>query len=200
LAAVGLELHARLDRVDALEGFARHVLDQRFDALAIGLGRLDIDSQRITGATAFQRLLQARDDVPADVEIAQRMVVRRTVEDLAFVVGQDVVERGHAGGGDLHGVLPGSERKGGVKWMAARTGGLTVPRLVPTLAAAAGPCKPSGAPCSGRATFPFRPRGVTARACAPCLRPSPATARSSIAGNGHGTRGLPGSCRRPARA
>src|SRR5690606_3059113 len=66
-----------------------------------------------TGATAFQRLLQARDDVPAAVEIAQRMVVRRTVEDLAFVVGPDVVARGHAGGGDLDGVLAGSARRGG---------------------------------------------------------------------------------------
>src|SRR5690606_15876573 len=156
LAAVGLELHARLDAVDALERLARHVLHQAFDALAIGLGRRHVDGQRLAGATAFQRLLQAGDDVAAAVEIAERMVFRRTVQDLACVVGEDVVERGHAGGGDLHGSAPWYwKRKGGLKWMAARTGGLTVPRLPPTLTAAAATRKPRRDAHSGGASLPL---------------------------------------------
>src|SRR5690606_28819016 len=105
--ALRMELHAGLDLVHALEQLARHVLDQRRVVLAVAFLGLDVDLDRVASLLAGQRLLQARDDVAGAVEVAQRLALRRLVDDIAVVVGEGVVDAGDARVGDLHGESPG---------------------------------------------------------------------------------------------
>src|SRR5690606_30648187 len=102
----GFELHARLHLLHALERLPRQVLDQRLVAHAVALLRAHVHLQPVTRLVPGQRLLQAGDDVAGAVEVVQRTVFRRLVDDATFVVGQGVVDAGDARSRNLHGDPP----------------------------------------------------------------------------------------------
>src|SRR5690606_27553651 len=110
----GLELHARLDPFDALERLARQILHHALVAHAVALLGLDVDLQRVAGLAPGPGLFQARDDVAGAVEVMQRAVFGRLVDDPAIVVGQGVVDAGDAGSRDLHGDAPRKRGEGGI--------------------------------------------------------------------------------------
>ena len=74
-----LELHARLDALDALERIARHFLHQLFLNFAVTLFRGNFDVQFVASSAAFKLFFQARDDVARAVEIRQRLSAFGTV-------------------------------------------------------------------------------------------------------------------------
>src|SRR5690606_8658087 len=96
-------------------------------------------------------------DVAAAVEVAQRLSGGRLVDHVAGVVGEGVMERGHAAIGDLHGDLLGMEWVEGVGGGKHRTTHDACGCHLPTITTAG---------CSGKSR-PFRRSGV-AWACARC--------------------------------
>ena len=88
-----LELHARLDALDTLEGVTRHFLDQLllYFAVTFGGGNLGVDL--VAGGLAFEFLFQTRNDVAGAVEVGQRLAAFRAVQHFTCIIGQGVVER-----------------------------------------------------------------------------------------------------------
>lgn len=102
LVVAALELHARLEVFHALECRARHHLDQFRVARAVAFLGCHVDLELVTGRAAFQCLFQARHDMAFAMDVGQRLTPVRTVDDVALVVGQRVVEGNGVSIGDLH--------------------------------------------------------------------------------------------------
>ena len=102
LRAAALELHTGLDIVDALERLARHFLHQLGVMHTVALLGRHVDAELITDRTTFHLLFQARHDLPAAMQIGQRLTPVGAVDDLTLVVGQRVMKGGNGILGNLH--------------------------------------------------------------------------------------------------
>jgi hypothetical protein len=140
LVIATLELHARLQVFDALERGLRHDLDKLRVAHAVTLFRHHVDLELIAGLLAFQRLLEARDDMALAVDVSQRLATVGAVDDVALVVGQRVVEGNDVAIADLHEFLAmGGGNEGGNRPVApkarGRAGRVQIDRLAACCAA-----------------------------------------------------------------
>jgi hypothetical protein len=92
LESLCLELHARRDLV-AAERSTRHLLDELLVALAVTVGRRNLDVELVARRLALELLLEPRDDVPVTVNVGEGLATRRAVEHLAVVVRERVMNR-----------------------------------------------------------------------------------------------------------
>src|SRR4030095_2071343 len=67
-----LELHARRDLV-AAERSTRHLLDEFLVALAVTVGRRNLDVELVARRLALELLLEPRDDVSVTVNVGERL-------------------------------------------------------------------------------------------------------------------------------
>lgn len=104
--SLGAELHTGLDLLYALEKAAGYFLDKLFVTRAVGLFGGDGYAQLLARRFAFQGRFQAWDDAADAVEVAQRLVVFRTIQNLSIGIGQGVVDGGNLVASDLHGAGP----------------------------------------------------------------------------------------------
>lgn len=102
----GVELHADFQLVNAFKHAAAQGADQFGRVLAIGIFRFYGHSQLITHLFAFQRLLQAWNDVTCALQVDQRRAAGGAVDDLTSVVGQGIVDGDSLVSGDRHGARP----------------------------------------------------------------------------------------------
>ncbi len=102
LRGLCLKLHARLDVVDALEGFVRNLLHHEVVMFAITFGSSHFDIEFVAGLFADKGVFQTRHDLSDAMQISQRRVACRTVNDLAVFVGEGVMKADHAVFADLH--------------------------------------------------------------------------------------------------
>ncbi len=102
LRRLSLELHAWLDVIDTLEGLARDLLHHEVMMFAIAFGGSNFDIEFIAGLFADQGVFQAGDDLADAMQIGQRRMACRAVNNLAVFISEGVMEADHAVFADLH--------------------------------------------------------------------------------------------------
>lgn len=103
LIRLGLELHADVDIANALEGTTRNLLHERLVVLAVPFRGRELDAHRIARRFAFERALEARDQVAVAMQIRERFAACGTVDRLALIVGERVVDENDCVLRNLHG-------------------------------------------------------------------------------------------------
>ncbi len=106
-----LKLHTWLNGVDTFKHGAGHGLNQGFIVFAIAFFRADADLDLLAHGFAFQLFFQAGDNVVVTMQVQQGRFGRRLIQDLVFVVAQDIVNTNDFVGFYLHGVLLGNKKK-----------------------------------------------------------------------------------------
>src|SRR5690606_36355715 len=81
----------------------RHALGQAVATLAVGVGGGHVDAEAVAGHVAFERLVQARDDVAVAGEDRQRIALLRRLQRLLARLGHGVMETHDAVFLDLQG-------------------------------------------------------------------------------------------------
>src|SRR3546814_5131835 len=74
-----------------LEVLLRYALGQAVAALAVGIGRGHVDAEAVAGDMAFERLVQAGDDVAVAGEDRHRVALLRRLQRLLARLGPGVV-------------------------------------------------------------------------------------------------------------
>ena len=93
LRTLTLELHAGLNVLHTLERFARQFLHQFRVMHAVAFGGCYIDFELIASDASCHHLLQTRHDLAGAMQIGERLTAFGTVDHLAAIVGQGVMER-----------------------------------------------------------------------------------------------------------
>lgn len=99
---LGLEAHAFAQFHVGRKLVPGNTLDLSQITLSIGIGGLYDDSETLPGLPAFQRPLQARDDVAGAVEVTEAAIMG-FIDDLPVISGQRVIEDCDAIAGNFHG-------------------------------------------------------------------------------------------------
>ncbi len=102
LRGLCLELHARFDVIDALKGFARNLLHHEVVMFAIAFGSGHFNIEFVAGLFADKSVFQARYDLADAMQIGQRRMTCRAINDLAVFIGESVMEADYAVFTDLH--------------------------------------------------------------------------------------------------
>src|SRR5260370_25212017 len=92
-AVPGLRLqpHPHLEVREALEGTARHALHESLVKLPIAIGRRDRHLQLVPSVLARQLALETGYEIAMAVQVRERLALRGTVDDIADVILQVVV-------------------------------------------------------------------------------------------------------------
>ena len=93
IRAGGMELHAGLELVDALEHVATQHGNQLGAEFTIGVFRLNGNFQLVTRLLAFQFLLKTRDDVAGTLQVNQRTTTGGRIQYFAGIIGECVFNR-----------------------------------------------------------------------------------------------------------